>query len=216
MVEIQPGHLLIGCVICIMIYRVHKSNETYAFMILLILSTFVAYHFIDKQNDIVIKTMEQEQNKDILQVKNVEMPSDIYKVYKHPPSLKYSRRIKDYYEIVQKLEFVQKYDKQKLNQIKSICEHFFKVHFNMMIGKYEPGLYISDLYDAKTNALNIMNELVYVLPKISRLVDIPDIDKLVYKLTLQLSAVLSRYIKIVHHAFPSETQTISHHPPYAL
>ncbi len=214
MVEIQPGYLLLGCVVIIIIHQVYNSNPTYAFMIVLFISTFVAYFYMNKNNQQNIDNLQHEQSAVFTQAQNLELPSDMYKVYKHPQTLKYSKRIVDYNDLIKSLDFVDKYDKQKLNQIKTYGEHFFKTHFNIMIGKYDPSLYISNLYDAKKNALKVMHELVYVVPKISRLVDIPNIDKVLYNQTLKLNAIMSKYIKIVHHAFSKETIRLSYKPPY--
>ena len=205
---LKPSHLLIGCILCILIYQIHKKDETYAFMIFLILGLLSVYYYMDKNNN------PMKNNPPLTHIETLEMPSDVYKTYKHPIALKYSQRIPDYFNLIKAFEFVYKYDKQKMNQVKAYGEHFFKTHFNIMIGQYDPKLYISDLYDTKRKIIDILQELVFVLPKVSRISSLKNIDQFVYQRINKINALLSRYIKIVHHAYPNVKLTRYYEPPF--
>jgi len=207
--SLKPSHLLIGCILCVFIYQIHKKEETYAFMIFLVLGLCAAYYYIDNTTLNSAISDPPKMNADSL-----EMPSNIYKTYKHPVILKYSQRIPDYFTIIKAFDFVYKYDKQKMNQVKAYGEHFFKTHFNIMIGEYDPKLYISDLYDSKHKMIETLQELVYVLPKVSRILNLKNIDQFVYQQINKLNALLSRYIKIVHHAYPQSKIGRYYEPPF--
>jgi len=197
---VKPRHLLIGCVMCILLYQIHKQNETYAFMIVTVIGLCIIYFYMDQKNNPQSTITPTDDLSAVIEP--IEMPSNLYKTYKNAVVLKYSQRIPDYFKLIKALDFVYKYDKQKMNQVKTYGERFFKTHYNIMIEQYEPKLYISDLYDMKQKIIEVLQELVFVLPKSSRILSIKNIDMFVYQTINKLNAILARYIKIVHHAYP--------------
>jgi hypothetical protein len=128
---------------------------------------------------------------------NTPMPSPHYQVYRFPSSFKYSMRVDDYVNIIRSIEFVDKYDVSILNRVKTYCEAFFKTHYNITIGKYDSGLYKSELHDFRKLALDAMHELVFVLPKTSTIVDVPDLDDHITRKILALSRLLNKFIRSV-------------------
>ncbi len=181
-----PSHYLLGLLVCLAILSNMdvRTSIFAAFGVVVIL-------LIQYQKPIVVKSTPE---KNIMK----EVITPLHITYRVPQSYKYSSRVQNYVDVMKKLDFVYKYDVEKLDQIKVMCEKFFKIHFNVILGKYVPSLYISHLYDIKNSVNLIMDELVFVLPKMSTIVDISDIDEFIKSKKLELNAILTKYIKIVH------------------
>jgi hypothetical protein len=216
----DPKYLLFMFIGAAGIFQLFKTDPQQAFFVICIVSIIVTFYVTNKEtaNDIIGKISNRIEDFTNDTSLSDAMPREIasrhYQVYKYPGSTKYSYRIKEYRALMQELEFVYIYDVEKLNHIKALGEAFFKTHFNVMMGKYEPGLYIGELHDFKNEILELMREFVYILPKVSTVVDIPDLDNFVEKKTLQFNELLSRYIRIVSHAYPDVVVSRTYEPPF--
>ena len=202
------------------IFQLFKTDPQQAFFVLCIVSILVTFYFTNREtaNDILgkISNRIEDYTTDIqvAEAQPREIAARHYQVYKYPGSTKYSSRIKEFRGLMTDLEFLYIYDNEKLNHIKALGEAFFKTHFNVMMGKYDPGMYIAELHDFKKEILELMREFVFVVPRVSTIVDIPDVDKFIQSKTLQLNELLARYIRIVSHAFPDVVISRSYEPPF--
>jgi len=203
----------VGIVVFFQLYQYDRQQAVYAMCLLTVL---LGYYYTNKQR-------VQENMAGIIEsfttdkpVQPRELASRHYQVYRHPKTTKYSYRVKDYKMIIQSLEFMYIYDTDILDHVKALSEAFFKTHYNVMMGKYEPSLYMGELHDFKEEAIALLRESVFVVPKTSTVVDIPDLNEFIEKQTLKLNEVFSRYIRIVAHAFPETVVTRYYEPPFEM
>jgi hypothetical protein len=100
------------------------------------------------------KDMEKESKRiwanysELIKDKQV-LNNHIFSVHKAPKQLKYIHMHKDLKERLEDLKFVSKYEPNLLLDIIIYMEHFLKIHFNVMINKYDLDLYLPLLYDIK-------------------------------------------------------------------
>jgi hypothetical protein len=222
--EINPIYVIGGIVVIgLLFFYYNNSAHDQVFLILCFVAICI-YGYIQfdvKHSAAQRLNIDQKLiNKQILHNKqnndNVPLTSKHYQIYRHPKSYKYSYRIQEYIAIIDSLEFIEKYDVEKLKQVKAYCEAFFKTHFNIMLGKYNGSLYLPELLDFKRLALNTLHQLVFVLPKTSTIVNIPDLDEFITKRILMLSGLLTRYIKIAREYEMKMNKPIisRYEPPY--
>lgn len=134
--------------------------------------------------------------------KDFEVPNDrIYYIHKRPRSLKYLKRTADIGQIINDLKVLDIYDNALYDKIVTYTEYFLKVHYKMMLGKYDFDTYFPVLKDIRQELLNSMASMAHNLPRVSRIVDIPNIDDYTQRRITHMQAKTYRYIKIVHRKF---------------
>lgn len=210
----DPTYIFGSFLVVIVFYKLYQTSvHDQAFVLLCFGAVLLFFIFQSRKHTLQVNAAQKSIK---LPVPQGEVSTPVYQVYKHPSGWKYSYRVETYRSLMDSLEFTNKYDVGKLNEVKAYCEAFFKTHFNIMVGKYDPQLYIDQLIDYKRLALRTMHELVFVLPKQSTIVDIPDLDEHISKCTLRLTNLLTKYINVVHHAHKTNKQfkTRFNEPPY--
>lgn len=202
----------VGMTILHQLFISDPQQAVFFLALIIVLSVFYVNKKTEERQRLQVQ--KTETDKWLTNTKRRELGGRHYQVYRHVKNTKYSYRIKEYKDIMDKLEFLYIYDDDQLNHVKSVCENFFKTHFNIMMGKYDPQLFITELHDFKQIALDLMREFVFVTPQISSIVDIPNIDVFLEEQTNKLNELLSRYIRIVSHAYPKVVVKRSYEPPF--
>ena len=135
-----------------------------------------------------------------------ELPTDkVFTMHKTPRNLKFVKRHSEIKQLLFDLKFLQVYDKALYHRIVSYIEYFLKIHFKVMIGKYEVKLYLPMLKDLRLEILNAMKSMVFSTPHVSTIIDIPDLDVYISKKTKIMQAITYKFIKLICH---------KHHLPF--
>lgn len=129
---------------------------------------------------------------------------NFYNIHRGPRELKYILMHPEVMRVFEDIRFVTKYSPNLFFDILIFVEYFMKFHYNIMIEKYEPALYIPIMNDMRLIIYDMMNEFVYVLPDVSTVVDIPNIDKHMRYRTKKLDAVLIHYLDMLRHKYYSQ------------
>ena len=223
--ELNPLYVFFGVLIIALFFYHFKNNaHDKAFLLLcfIVISIYIYFTIDDKgvskKFAATIEKIVDGTGSTLKTMANTPLISNHYQVYRYPKSLKYSYRIQEYRNIIESLDFVEKYDVEKLKQVKAYCEAFFKTHFNIMMGKYDVSLYLPELLDFKKLALNVMHQMIFVLPKTSTIIDIPDLDEFVTKRILMLSGLMTKYIKIAREYGSRQNKNFvsKYEPPYEV
>jgi hypothetical protein len=159
----------------------------------------------EKQNANVskyISKLEQELNDDF------EVPDNrIFFIHKTPRSLKYTHQSQDIRQIIYDLKFMEIYDKALYQKLVSYVEYFLKIHYKILIGKYEFDYYFPILKDIRNEILNIMKTICFNTPDKSRILYIKSIDNYVEDRIVMMQAKTYRYIKILFHKYQRDHMT---------
>ena len=122
-------------------------------------------------------------------------------IYKGTGSLKYILMHDDVKGIMEDLEFILKFQPDIIADILVLLEYFFKIHYNVMIEKYEPCSYVPILRDLEKEIINIFSTFVYNLPDVSTTIDIDNIDDFMSLKLRDLQSLIHRYITILKNKF---------------
>lgn len=129
-----------------------------------------------------------------------EVPENkIFYIHKSPRSLRYLRRHKELQQAVFDLKFLQIYDRALFNKIVTFIEYFLKLHFKVMIGKYEFSMYYSVLRDTRSEILNSMKSAHLNIPDVSTILYIADIDEYLERRIRLVQAVTYKLMKLLCH-----------------
>jgi hypothetical protein len=141
-----------------------------------------------------------------------EVPGKIFQIHKTPRSLKYLKKNAQLADTLYDLKFIKTYDKALYMKILTYTEAFIKIHYNTMIGKYDYTLNITVLRDIRKEILNMIKSSTFVLPKVSTILDIRDIDAVIAKKTKLIQSLTFRYIRALHHKYDDKHYTATDPP----
>jgi hypothetical protein len=145
--------------------------------------------------------------------KEVEIPDDrIFYFHKTPINLRYLNRANDLKAIMYDLKMLAIFDRQSLEKIMSYLEHFLKLHYKMMMGKYDFNTNFPILRDTRNDLLNAMKAIYYNIPKVSNLYKINDIDAYMEERIALMQAKTNRYLRSVYHKY--QPKGMIHEAPY--
>lgn len=131
----------------------------------------------------------------------------IFHVHKAPKQIKYIHMHRDLKDKLEDLEFILKYEPDLVLDIIIYLEFFLKIHYNIMINKYNIELYLPVLYDIKDTIFNLLSFSTFNLPSVSSIVDIPNIDEYIFIKRQDIHVLLNKYINILKHKKePSNTE----------
>lgn len=122
-------------------------------------------------------------------------------IYKGPSTLKYILMHKDMKGIMEDLSFILKFNPDILIDVLILTENFFKIHYNVMIQKYDACSYIPVLRDIETEILNTLSMFVFNLPDISTTIDIENIDTFMERKIRDIQSLTQKYMTILKHKF---------------
>ncbi len=137
---------------------------------------------------------EMTQNK-------VVYSNSIYNIHKGPNKLKYIFMHKNLKSILEDIDFILKYQQDIFLDIIIYIEYFLKIHYYIIIGKYDTCTYIPILKDIQKHIVILLSTTVFNLPNKSQIVDIQDIDTYINKKTLEIKAILDKYMTILKHKY---------------
>lgn len=122
-------------------------------------------------------------------------------IYKGTSNLKYIMMHEDIKGIMEDLEFILKFQPDIIIDILILLEYFYKIHYNVMIEKYEPCSYVPILRDLEKEIINIFSTFVYNLPDISTTIAIGNIDEFMLVKLRDIQSILQRYMNILKNKF---------------
>ena len=134
----------------------------------------------------------------------------VYKVHKPLKSLRFIKNNKEATLLVYYLRFLMIYDKEGYLDIIVYLEWFLKVHFNIMIEKYDVETNFVILKDIRREILNALQASWYNIPNVSKVFDSKDLDKRMKNAVVKVQALTYRYVKIVYKKY----HDILHHETY--
>lgn len=155
---------------------------------------------IKKQNELqqYIKDIEQT----VLSHNTPEMMLEtVYKVHKPLKSLRFIKNNNEATQLVYYLRFLMIYDREGYLDFIIYLEYFLKIHFNIMIGKYDVETNFIILKDIRYELLNALQTTTYNIPNTSRVFDGKDLDERLKIAIIKLQALTYRYVKIIYKKY---------------
>jgi hypothetical protein len=202
-IDIVNIFLLAFVFLILFIYIIQDFNQRLFAIIILILLVYLYY----------LKTLKSATTKDVnrntfidkiekdLSV-GLEIPENsIFFIHKTPTNLKYIKKTEELLQVLYEIKFLSIYNRELFYKLISYIEYFLKIHYKMMLGKYEFKIYYQILRDIRIEILNIMKGSYYSLPNISTILTIPDINAYMEKRIRTVQAVTYRYLKIICHKY---------------
>ena len=169
--------VLLGCIVYIIIHMGQKEGKT-------------KHLQLDKFID--------DTEKAILQHDTQEMVIDtVYSIHKPLKNLRFIKKNKEAQEIIYDLRFLKYYEKEDYIDIVIYLEYFLKIHFNLMIGKYDMETHFSILQDIRAEILNALFSCYHNIPKYSKTFDSPNLDDDLKFCIRRTQALTYRYMKII-------------------
>lgn len=136
---------------------------------------------------------------------NVFVYPKIFQVHKPPTSLKYTKKT-SLADLLYNLRKIRIYDDVSFINIVVLTEYFLKIHFNVMLGKYDARLYRQVLYDIYEEICNIISATTINLPNTSTVTSVPTNDMHEYHIQemMKYKATLRSYMKAIEKKFQYE------------
>lgn len=137
----------------------------------------------------------------------------IYPLHKPSKSLQYIKKDPMISNVVYTLRKLRIYDDASFLMIVILLEYFLKVHFNVMTGHYDPGLFAQILNDTASEITSTLMAITLNVPRVSTVVEIPggDFEEHVSKQALHLKSILNIYIKALRN---KHQWKVDHADPY--
>lgn len=128
---------------------------------------------------------------------------NIYPLHKSPKSLNYLRKNRRISKFVYGLRKLRIYDDVSYLTMVALLEYFLRVHFYVMIGKYDPYLYEQLLRDTSTEIINTLLSITLNVPDVSTVIDIPgdDIEAFISHNVLLLRSILNKHMNILRKKY---------------
>ena len=123
-------------------------------------------------------------------------------VHKLPGNLTYVRKTKDLRDILFDLRFLEKYDLALYEKLLALVEHFLRLHYKVMVGKYDFEQYYPMLKDIRNEILNTMKTVVFNTPSLqSTHIDVPDLESFIDEKVALMQATTYKYMRSVFHKY---------------
>jgi hypothetical protein len=157
------------------------------------------------------KNMKMIVNKKEVDLSNdFEVPeNNIFYVHKTPRNLKFIKRHNEFMHVIYDLRFLNIYDQALYNKLISYIEYFLKIHYKIMIGKYEVDLYLGMLKDIRSEILNIMKTIYFNIPNVSTILYIDDLDNYVETRIQKVQAITYKLLKVIGRKYQKNVK-----PPF--
>jgi hypothetical protein len=215
---LQTNFFIIYGVIFFLFYLIfiQKQTENSFFVIsLLIVISIIIWQNLEKTS----KT-DENMNKFILDIqdelsKEYEIPDKkTYTIHKSPKTLKYLMKKDDFMNLIYDLKFMKIYDKSSYYKLISYINYFLKIHYYVVLEKYDFKLNFPILKDLRNDILNIMKSIHYNIPDISTILDIKNVDIYVQQRTKKMQGLTYKYLKIIYHKFNKSLTYENYNPPF--
>ena len=129
--------------------------------------------------------------------KNKRIVNDnVFLIYKGPESLKYLKRIEPIKTTCEDLYILINYEMDAFVDVLIYLDYFFKIHYKLMLGKYDACTYIPILMDIQKNIVNNLATFVFCIPMISNIINKGDIDLFMRQKITQIQSFTERYLNI--------------------
>lgn len=170
-------------------------------LIILGLCVFGGFWYLKNKNrkgnssDVIWKKYNELTRNKIIFSKNT------VNIYKGTSSLKYIFMHEDMKYILEDLDFILKFNPDIIIDIIILLEYFYKIHYNVMIEKYDACSYIPILQDIRNEVINIFSTFVFNLPDVSTTIDIPNIDEFMNTKLIEIKSLLQKQFIIIKNKF---------------
>jgi hypothetical protein len=135
----------------------------------------------------------------------------VYKIHKPLKTLRFIRQNKEVRETLYMLRFLLIYDKEDFIDLIICLEYFFKIHYNILIEKYDITTYFAMLKDIRSELINALHSTYFNIPNISKTFDVPNLENELDIGIKRIQAVTYRYMKILYHKYAKQLK----HEQYA-
>lgn len=147
-------------------------------------------NFIHKMEEMVIKHDTQAM-----------IVNTVYKIHKPLKDLRFIKTLREMQECLYNLRFLLIYDKEDFIDLVVMIEYFLKIHFNIMIGKYDVQTYYAILKDIRKEILNELHSSFFDVPQYSTTFDSPDLIKDMKLELKRIQAITHRYMKVLSNKY---------------
>jgi hypothetical protein len=155
---------------------------------------------IRKQNEVQQYVIDIEQT--VVSHSTPQMVLEtVYKLHKPLKSLRFIKNNNEATQLVYYLRFLMIYDREGYLDFIICLEYFLKLHFNIMIGKYDIETNFVILKDIRYELLNALQTSTYNIPNISKVFDGRNLDERIKTATMKVQALTYRYVKIVYKKY---------------
>lgn len=187
----------------VFIYIIQDFNQRLFAIIILILFGYLYY--LKNLKSTNIKNISRNDFIDKIEKElsvGLEIPENsIFFIHKTPKNLKYIKKTDELLQVLYDIKFLSIYNSELFYKLISYIEYFLKIHYKMMLGKYEFKIYYQILRDIRIEILNIMKSSYLSLPNISTILSMPDINDYMEKRIRKVQAVTYSYLKIICHKY---------------
>lgn len=196
----------IGVFIVLYLYIINKSDNASNFFIItmIVISFLINNHSktdkIKKQNEVNKYIEDIEQT--VVTHSTPQMISEtVFRIHKPLKSLRFIKNNKEAIQLIYYLRFLMIYDREGYLDIIVYLEYFLKIHFNVMIDKYDIETNFVILKDIRREILNALQATSYNIPNISKVFDSKDLDQRLQIAIKKTQALTYRYIKIIYKKY---------------
>lgn len=140
----------------------------------------------------------------------------VFKVHKPLKSLVFIKSNTEVCEILYELRFMDTYDKETFIDFVVCFEYFLKIHYNMIIGKYDVVTNFSILRDIRHELLNTLQAVHFTIPNISTVFDSTNLDKDLKHAIMRVQAFTFRYTRVLYNKFKNELPHENYHGYFGI
>lgn len=178
----------------------------HTFILLLLCFTLLSYKNVStkqkKQLKQGIELYIEELEKDVQNHRTPEMVLEhVYVIHKPLKDLYHIKKNNVFKDVMYKLRFLQIYEKQQYFDIVVMAEYFLKIHFNMMIGKYDYQTYFVIMQDIRQEMINSLYSCYFNIPKYSKTFDSQNLERDLKWCIHQLQSITFKLTKIIRNKY---------------
>jgi hypothetical protein len=195
------------------IYFVFLQNGASVQTFVILLLVFILFSYkstLTKQEKVSATNVEQytvDLEKQVIQHRTPEMVLEhVYIIHKPLKDLYYIRKNIVIKNMIYKLKFLQIYEQQQYLDIVVMIEYFLKIHFNIMIGKYDHQTYHAILWDIRDEVLNSLYACYFNVPRYSKTYDSPNLDGELKQAIYIFQSFTFKLLKVLRNKYQLPTQ----------
>lgn len=182
-----------------------ETDNSSFFIVALALITYATSYVssVDKRTakNNVLAYIQDIENKVVKHSTPEMVLETVYKLHKPLKSLRFVKNNEEASELVYNLRYLDIYEHELYFDFIIYLEYFLKLHFNMMIGKYDIDTNYTILQDVRYELLNTLQSYHFKIPDYSTTFDGGNlVDRLSISIA-KLQALTYRYMKILHKKY---------------